>query len=438
MSAVLALVVFVGVSGPDSGKIDRQVGALLHLDASVERVHVSSAQLSALGVPTRGPRLMRKLQRKRDFRGKAVVAGKVIRKGHSAHLRMVLYSSRGTMTDLLEVPIRGDKLDRKAIANLREVLIPAVQDLDPNAKTDDDAIEMDDDSDSPFAKSKPESSGDSADNSDSGDDESPFAKSNDDSSDSASADDSASDEPDDSSSADDSSSSTGGWDDSPIGPTVPTLGMRASIGLGFVARAFAGPEAIPAYSSTAVGSVRFSGSVQPTKTLIVHLSAERTLGMTTQIGSEIAPTTISRWEGVGSYIFHHGKVQLAAVGGLGNRSFVIESKAPMRSPDGKYTYLVTGAQAQASIGKRVSLAAMMAIEPVVAGAQPTRDAYGPARRWALEMAGALGVRVRDHVFVEARAEYQRFSWSWGSAGARGAGGASDGYPGATVSVGAQY
>lgn len=434
MSAVLALVVFVGVSGPDSGKIDRQVGALLHLDAGVQRVHVSSHQLAALGVPTRGPRLMRKLKHKRNFRGKAVVAGKVIRKRHSAHLRMVLYSKRGTMTDLLEVPIRGDKLDRKAIANLREVLIPAVQDLDPSARTEDDeAIEMDDD-DSPFAKSK----GDS-------DDDSPFAKSKDDSDDSASADDASSDDStaDDSSdnsdsSGDSASDDAGGWDDSPIGPTGPTLGMRASIGLGFVSRSFAGPESIPAYSSAAVGSVRFSGSAQPTKTLTVHLSAERSLGMTTQIGMEVAPTTISRWEGVGSYILHQGALQLAAVGGLGHRGFVIESKAPMRSPDGEYTYLVMGGQAQASIGKRVFLGALMALEPVIGGAQPTRDAFGPARRWALEMSGALGVRVRDHVFVEARAEYQRFSWSWGSAGARGAGGASDGYPGATVSIGAQY
>ena len=414
MSAVLALVVFVGVSGPASGKIDRQVGALLHLEAGVGRVDVSAHQLAVLGVPTRGPRMMRKLEHKRSLRGKAVVAGKVIRKRHSAHLRMVLYSKRGTMTDLLEVPIRGDKLDRKAIANLREVLIPAVQDLDPNSTANDDeaAIEMDGDGDSPFAKS-----------------------SGDDSADSASSDDATSDSTD----RDSSSDTDRGWDDSSIGPTAPTLGMRASIGLGFVARSFApAPEAIPAYSSTAVGSIRFSGSVQPTKTLTVHLAAERTLGMTTQVGNETAATSIGRWQGTGSYTLHDGKVKLAAVGGLGRRSFVIESKAPMRSPDGEYTYLVTGAQAQTSIGKRVFLGALMAIEPVIGGAQPTRDAYGPARRWALEMSGALGVVVRDHVFVEARAEYQRFSWSWGNAGSRGAGGASDGYPGATLSVGAQY
>ncbi len=422
MSAVLALVVFVGVSGPDSGKIDRQVGALLHLDSSIERVHVSSSQLEALGVPTRGPRTMRTIKRK--LHGAAVVAGKVIRTRHGAHLRMLLYSSRGTMTDLLEVPIHGDKLDRKAIANLREVLIPAVADLDPNnvQATDDDDIQMDGDDESPFAKSK-----DEAKSQDDGDDQDDAAASSDDS-DSADAtgDDSATGDSDD-------------YESDPIGPNMPTLSMRASVGLGFVARQFSPvPETIPGYTSTAVGSVRFAGTVQPTKTLTLHLSAEKTLGMTTQIGNETAATSIGRWQGTGSYILHEGKIQLAAVGGVGRRNFVIESKAPMRSPDGDYTYLVTGAQASTSIGSRVFLGAFMAIEPVVGGAQPTRDAFGPARRWALEMSGALGVRVRDHLFVEARAEYQRFSWSWANAGARGAGGASDGYPGATVSFGALY
>ncbi len=80
----------------------------------------------------------------------------------------------------------------------------------------------------------------------------------------------------------------------------------------------------------------------------------------------------------------------------------------------------------------------LAFEPVVSGLEPTEAALGDATRWALDVGVAVELRVHSHVFLRATADYQRFAWSWDMAGARGAGGAVDGYPTGALAVGADY
>jgi hypothetical protein len=216
--------------------------------------------------------------------------------------------------------------------------------------------------------------------------------------------------------------------------------MRAAVGIGFTARSFApGPATVTAYSSTPVGNVRLDAEIQPTERLALGLIAERSLGMTTPgLMDGDAPTTSTRWQVAAAYNIGGEKLSFAPMAGVGERVFAIESNDPARSPDGRYGYLVFGAQAKAQLGERISLGALAAIEPVIGGAEATAMSLGDASRWALEVGGSIDVRATNHIFVRAGAGLQRFSWSWDQAGARGAGGAVDIYPTGTLSLGADY
>ncbi|HEY1551720.1 MAG TPA: hypothetical protein VGG28_28025, partial [Kofleriaceae bacterium] len=79
-----------------------------------------------------------------------------------------------------------------------------------------------------------------------------------------------------------------------------------------------------------------------------------------------------------------------------------------------------------------------AFEPVTGGDDPTAMEFGAATRWALDAGAGLDVRIWSHVIARAAFDYQRFSWSWSAAGSRSTGGATDSYPTAAVSLGAEY
>src|SRR5438105_3813308 len=72
--------------------------------------------------------------------------------------------------------------------------------------------------------------------------------------------------------------------------------------------------------------------------------------------------------------------------------------------------------------------ALAALEPVLWGTEPTEMAFGEARRWAVDVGGAVEVKLRDHVYGRIAADVQRFAWEWTEAGQRGAGGAIDLFP----------
>jgi hypothetical protein len=160
--------------------------------------------------------------------------------------------------------------------------------------------------------------------------------------------------------------------------------------------------------------------------------------MTTQMGADTAPTTISRWEAIASRTVVDGRLQLAPAVGLGRRSFTIDSEDQTRTPDSGYNYVIVGANARVPLGSRIALRTNVAFEPVISGTEPTEAAFGEASRWAFDVGAAVEVRAGGPLVVRAAADYQRFSWSWAGAGERGAGGAVDAYPSATLAVGAEY
>jgi hypothetical protein len=218
-----------------------------------------------------------------------------------------------------------------------------------------------------------------------------------------------------------------------------TLRLHAAIGIGLASRSFApGPAAVQGYESSPVGAIHFEAGVQPTPHTGLAVFGESTLQMATPMGNAMASTTMSRWEAVASYAAVRGAFELAPQIGVGRRSFSIDSTDPSRSPDGDYNYLIAGATASIALGSHVTLRAIAAFEPVISGSEPTEMAFGKASRWAVDVGAALEARPLAHVFVRAAADYQRFTWSWDMAGARGAGGAVDAYPSGTLSLGAEY
>ena len=235
--------------------------------------------------------------------------------------------------------------------------------------------------------------------------------------------------------------SGGGETDLHAGAPAPALHLGATVGFGIASRYFSpSPATVAAYSASPVGAVVAEAHVQPTAKTTLSVSTLQTLNMTTPMNDgSIAATSISRWEVGGTYALVHGsRFALAARAGFGRRAFTIDSNDPSRSPDGNYNYVIAGVDGSMHLGRKLVVRALAALEPVVSGTEPTEMAFGEATRWALDVGGAVEYRPYAHLFAQAAAEYQRFSWSWDMAGARGAGGAVDEYPSASLSIGADY
>jgi hypothetical protein len=456
-------VVFVGIGGSDAAKVDHQMQSLLHKDARVESVKVSPQQLHTLVHHGDGARAI-----VRGLHAEGVVGGELIADHGQLTLRVVVYDGDGGMKDLVETPLTARQLARADIESLRSNLMPDVVEL-VHAQAGGDEIVMNDDQaqtdDAPpalpikkptthaaapatshraAAATQPEhpaqvDDGEGAPGIDAG-------KAHDGDSHDAAPTETA--DASDSVSADEAmalatgtdNEETGGGSVSASTSTGAALHMRAAVGIGFTARDFApGPSTVAGYSSTPVGNIRLDAEIQPTERLALGLVAERSLGMTTPglMGGD-APTSSSRWQVAASYNVGSDKLSFAPMAGVGERVFAIDSSDPSRSPDGRYGYLVFGAQAKASLGERIVLGALAAVEPVIGGAESTEMQLGAATRWALEIGGSIDVRATQHIFVRAAGGMQRFSWTWDQAGARGAGGAVDIYPTGTLSLGADY
>ena len=218
-----------------------------------------------------------------------------------------------------------------------------------------------------------------------------------------------------------------------------SLGLAASAGFGITQRSFSpGLATLPAYSSSPVGTVQFDARVLPTARFGLGVHAETTVDMTSSLASGSAPTTMTRWEAAGSYHIAIGNASFEPTLGFGSRSFKINSVDPARSPDNDYNYIIVGGRLSVPISDRLTVQGTLAIEPVISGVEATEMAFGDATRWAFDLGAAVEARPWSHVFVRASAGYQRFSWSWDMAGARGAGGAADSYPSGALALGAEY
>jgi len=406
MPAVAALlVVFVGIGGPNHDRVDRQVRALVHLDAGAEARDIPAAARHEL--VERGKRAADIVRR---LHVAGLVAGEVLDDDDGGvTLRLVVYRGDGHLTDLMEVPLSGPALSRDDISALRDSLVPGVKALVRAAARDADAA-ADDDQAPPArpAKRTPVAPPPAVDGGDDADGD---------------ADEAAGDALAVSAS---------------VGAAPDPLRMGVEVGVGVVGRRFVpGPQAIQGYSSTPVAAPRFAAEVWPSARVGLGLAAERSVMMTTKMSGDAVATTIGHWEMTGSYRLRGGAAAVDAVAGLGRRSFAVEQTGAT-SPDTAYSYLIAGVRPELTLGRRLTLRATLGFEPVVAGVEPTAMTYGPARRWAIEVAAAVEVRATEHVSVLATADYQRFSWSWTSAGDRGAGGAVDHYPGAGLSLAARY
>jgi len=235
-------------------------------------------------------------------------------------------------------------------------------------------------------------------------------------------------------------------DDAPVGVVAsteedadPVLGLKVGAGLGLMARNFTpGPSTVTAYSAAPVAAFSIAMQVQPARRLCLDALVDRTITMSTPMGSDVAATTMSRWEVSADYFLKHGRFAVASRLGLGRRAFAIDSQLSARTPDSDYNYLILGGTASAALSSRILVHAVAAFEPVLWGTEPTEMAFGEARRWAVDVGGAIELRVRDHVYARVAADLQRFAWSWPSAGERGAGGAVDLFPSAMASMGAVY
>ncbi len=446
-------VVFVGIGGGDSAKLDHQIHSLLHKDARVEQATVSPAELRTLTHHADG---CKQIVRKLHVEG--VVGGELIEGHGRLTLRMVVYDGDGGMKDLIEWPLSARALAKADIEALRSNLIPDVVDLagagggggtsdGSNDGSGDDDGDGSNDEPAPAPAPPPmpalarmgrHERAPTAAPAEVPD--APASSSDDDHAHKAAptttADSSDSVGPEES--LENTSTSLGGADTDASEPD-PALRMRASIGIGLASRSFApGPSTVAAYGSSPVGAVHLEAQIQPSTRTALSVLAERSLGMTTPLMDGAAPTTMERWQVSGAYAMTTGTIQVAPVLGLGSRSFSIDSKDPSRSPDGQYKYVVVGAAASAALGSRLTLGAQVALQPVFGGAEPTEMAFGEASRWGFEAGASVEMRPRDHLFVRATADYQTFSWSWNAAGARGAGGAVDSYPSGTLSLGADY
>jgi hypothetical protein len=379
-----AVIVFLGILGGDKAAT-KQVHALAH------ELHLAGRKVPAATLKT----LTHHGSGAREIVQQMHVQGAIgfeVEPGHT--LRVVVYDGNGTMKTFLETG--SDELD-----TLKEVLSSDVGELGGVAEEAQPAAEPA----PPATDEQPagESSGDAVDISE-------------------------------------IEALTESTSTEPAAPRVEhVLHLGVSAGFGIAGRTFApGPTTVQGYSSSFVGTVAGEAHVEPSERLTLTVAGEHTLAMSTPMQGGSAPTSMARWQATGRYALVDQRFQLATELGLGRRTFSIQSTDPSRSPDGDYTYAIAGITAGVAVTPSVGLRGDAAFEPVVAGNDPTEMAFGPATRWGMHGGVALEVRPTAHTVARASADYQQFSWSWDMAGARGAGGATDSYLSAALTLGADY
>jgi len=427
-------VVFVGVVGGDnSDRIEQQVQVLLgELDVKTLPMRVTAVRKIARHAPGSREAIA-------GLHMDGLIGGELV--GDRAHrvLRMVIYDAEGGLDSLFEIPFSGHRLSRDELSMLQT----SVEDVGElvakgkarEAKHQDAGVAIAPRKAQPHREPSHEAPAEAP-------HEAPAPQV------AAATEEptpapAAADLDSDAVTADELLAATSGVTSDEVTLRMPvqesSLRIAAAVGVGVGGRTFTpGPATVPGYSSSAVGVVHLDAGVEPTSRTRLAVVAERTLTMSTPLATGAAATTISRWEAVSGYAVAHDRLEVTLQGGIGRRSFSIESADPTRTPNSSYNYLIAGVAAGTRLGDHVAIHGGIAFEPVVSGEEPMESSFGGARRWALAVGGALEVRPRTHLVLRAAANYQRFAWSWTMAGNRGAGGAVDHYPSATLSVGAEY
>ncbi|HVV82677.1 MAG TPA: hypothetical protein VHE35_06335 [Kofleriaceae bacterium] len=376
MPLLLMAGVFVGIGGPGPGtdRVDRQVAALVHHDAGVDRVEPGAGERPTL---MHGGRTAEAIVRRLDHG--MVVAGWL----DDADLQLVVYDADGVVVDRISIDAAGGELDRKDLEQLRATLVADLRGKAP-----------------PLGTAPPEAAP------------------------------AASEEAGDAGEASAGGGSAGAADgtdagaaDDEVGDDEPRLRLRLAAGVGLGGRRFsAGPAGGTGSDAAPVPALVVAGRVQPAPKVELDVSLERTVAMSTDLGGDAVDSSITRWEAAARIALGR---RLRVVAGAGRRDVVIDSKLLARSPDAHYGYLIAGVDGALHLGRRASLHGAVALEPVVTGEQPTMASLGGARRWAIDGTAGVEVALPHALHLDVAADVQRFAWSWPAAGARGDGGASD-------------
>jgi hypothetical protein len=451
-------VIFVGIFGTGSTRVERQVESLLHHDAGIESSKIASGDLHQLTRHADGSAgVVDKLH------SDGVIAGELIDATSGVTLRIVMYRADGSLKSLMEIPLAKRLLTKDDLSVLRTNLEDDIADLvraaarkpavapDPaplppspvvSARADPPpaprlappaphpapVTRVQTAAPTPAAPPRVETPPPPPVVAEVAPDKDATQQKDSDSVSLAELEATTAATPADAAA-----------DSDPKVAASPSLGLGAAAGFGITQRSFSpGPATLPAYSSSPVGTVQFDAHVSPVARFAIGVHMETTVDMTSSLASGSAPTTMTRWEAVASYRWSIGSASLEPTLGFGSRSFAIDSVDPTRSPDNDYNYIIAGARLSLPISERMTLLGTFAIEPVIGGKEATEMSFGDASRWAFDLGAAVEARPWSHVYVRAGAGYQRFSWSWDMAGARGAGGAADSYPSGVVALGAEY
>lgn len=384
----LAPIVFVGVVGTHHEVVEHQLGPSLD-KAGITELALPDAERAAIARHTAASKKVIK-----SLHVGGVVAGQVNGKGRERSFRVLIYDADGNLTTDLESPITPRGLTKDNITMFEANVADIAGTARPAKGSGRGAAHADDDAPPGFASDHP---------------------------DVAAADD------DDDASADPAivehaPASAGG-------------GHRIHVEVGLLAGVTGrnlgtDPNTVVHYSSTPVASGGVAGAISIGARARVAGSFEHTLVMHTAVGSDNASTGIGHAEIAASYDVVHGHVSLAPVLGFGTRYFAIDTTSDARSPDVEYLYVMLGASVAKPLGERWVLRGLAAFEPVVGGLAPGMPAPS---RWGFDVGASLEVRATAHVFARAAFDYQSFASSWSMVG-----GATDAYPGGSVTAGAAF
>jgi len=217
-----------------------------------------------------------------------------------------------------------------------------------------------------------------------------------------------------------------------------TLHFHAGAGVALIGRVFTPPAALAGYTSTPVGGAQFAAGLSPTPRTSIDLVAERTLAMTTSLATGNAATTISRWQVDGGIALVDSGTRVVATAGLGHRAFSIDATSADRTPDNEYSYVALGARVDQPIGGKLAAHVRVELEPVFGGTDGMAMTLGPSTRWGLDVGAAVDYALMAHLVARAAFDYQRFSWAWDGAGARGSAGGSDSYPSGSLALRTEF
>jgi hypothetical protein len=426
-------VLFVGLVGQDPGHIDRQVQ---QADARLVVKKIASADLHAL---TANDDTSADIVKKLGADG--IVAGELVSAGaRTASLRLVIYNGAGVMTSMSEVPLGVRRvLNQDALAALKSNLGDEVTSLlaaKPKSAAGSSVAKkppVSADADPLAATTGPTDAPAAA---DSGDDDplgkKPAAKTTAAATDGASADDAT------------AVKATASDGSGAPPPAVRDL-IGADFGFGGVARAFdPGSSTVRGYGAGVIPEAHFAAYAHPFAHATATFSFERTLGMQTFLegtgmtDSQSVASNIQRWEATAQYSVLHGSVDVSPMLGIGTRSFAVDTPPANRSPDGQYTYVIVGGVATYTVAPKLVVHGQLAVEPLVAGTEPTIMVVGASTRYGLDVGVAAEYHFTDRIYARGAADYQRIDWSWNAQSGIPSGSAHDGYPTASLAVGARY